>query len=72
MKRTQYSKWGLGDWDELSLHELMEQLSDFLLESGFHEQFRKQLRDVYGDEFREDPEEALNALREAIREALQR
>jgi Ca-activated chloride channel family protein len=53
----------------------MEALSEFLLQSGFQDQFRQQYRRWSrgwdDDEFEDfDPEDALEALRRAIREAL--
>ncbi|HYE73598.1 MAG TPA: hypothetical protein VEF04_09705, partial [Blastocatellia bacterium] len=77
MRFTKYSKWTLESWDDLSLEELMEALSDFLLESGFNNQMRQQMRrwsrgwddDDFDSEFM-DAEDALQALRDAIREAL--
>lgn len=72
MRFTKYSKWTGQDWDDLNLQELMEALSEFLLQSGFNDQMRRRSRywdDDDFDNFRE-PEDALEALREAIREAL--
>jgi Ca-activated chloride channel homolog len=79
MRFTKYSKWSLENWDDLSLEELMNALSDFLLESGFNNQFQRQMQrwqrgwDDFEDDFNEfqNPEDALEALRNAIREALQ-
>jgi Ca-activated chloride channel homolog len=74
MRFTKYSKWTGDDWDDLNLQELMDALSEFLLQSGFQDQFRRR-RNRWQDwdddepEFR-DPEDALQALRDAIREAL--
>lgn len=74
MRFTKYSKWTGDDWDDLNLQELMDALSEFLLQSGFQDQFRRRSnrwQDWEDDEpeFR-DPEDALQALRDAIREAL--
>jgi Ca-activated chloride channel family protein len=78
MRYTKYSKWTGESWDDLSLSELMEALSEYLLQSGFQDQFRRQSRrwsrgwdddDFFDDEFL-DPEDALDRLRDAIREAL--
>jgi Ca-activated chloride channel family protein len=75
MRYTKYSKWTGQSWDDISLEELMEALSDFLLQSGFEDQFRRQYRrwarDWDDDRFDDlDPEDALESLRRAIREAL--
>ena len=74
MRSTKYSKWSAENWDDLSLEELMNSLSDFLLESGFYEQMQRRMRRWQGgdDDFNEfkQPEDALQALRDAIREAL--
>jgi Ca-activated chloride channel family protein len=72
MRFTKYSKWTGQDWDDLNLQELMDALSEFLLQSGFNDQMRSRSRywdDDELDNFR-DPEDALQALRDAIREAL--
>ena len=75
MRFTKYSKWNGQSWDDISLSELMEALSDHLLRSGFEDQFRKHYqrwaRDWDYDEFNDvDPDDALESLRRAIREAL--
>ena len=79
MRFTKYSKWSVENWDDLSLEELMSALSDFLLESGFNEQMNRNMRrwqrgwdDFEEDDFNDfkNPEDALQALRDAIREAL--
>ena len=77
MRSTKYSKWSFENWDDLSLEELMDALSDFLLESGFNEQMKRNMRRWRGwddddDDFNQfkDPQDALQALRDAIREAL--
>ncbi|MBS1810239.1 MAG: hypothetical protein JST84_18905 [Acidobacteria bacterium] len=79
MRFTKYSKWSAENWDDLSLEELMNSLSDFLLESGFNEQMNRNMRrwqrgwdDWEEDDFNDfkNPEDALQALRDAIREAL--
>ncbi|HKX29574.1 MAG TPA: VWA domain-containing protein [Blastocatellia bacterium] len=75
MRFTKYSKWTGQNWDDLSLGELMEALSDYLLQSGFEDQFQGHYRrwardwDFDGPE-QSDPEDPLEALRRAIREAL--
>jgi Ca-activated chloride channel family protein len=63
MKRVKYSKYIPNLADEVSLNDLMEALSDFLLESGFESEFGQYYRSGNGDD-------QLDALREAIREAL--
>src|SRR5689334_4686736 len=79
MRFTNYSKWTGQSWDDISLEELMEALSDHLLRSGFEDQFRNQYRrrsrgwpdDLNDDDFdRMDPEDALEQLRQAIKRAL--
>ncbi len=76
MRSTKYSKWSSENWDDLSLEELMNALSDFLLESGFNEQMQRSMRRWQrgwdDDDFSEfkQPEDALQALRDAIRDAL--
>jgi len=75
MRYTKYSKWTGQSWDDISLEELMDALSDYLLQSGFHDQFRRQYRRRSRgwdeDDFENfDPEDALEGLRRAIREAL--
>jgi Ca-activated chloride channel family protein len=63
MKRVKYSKYIPNLADEVSLDDLMDSLSDFLLESGFDEQFGRYFRPGNGDD-------ELEALRQAIRDAL--
>lgn len=73
MRVVKYSSWTGFDWDELSLQELMEELSTHLLESGFQRQFKERMqRWLDGLEEGEDgdPSDTLNALRKAIKEAL--
>jgi Ca-activated chloride channel family protein len=75
MRFTKYSKWTGKSWDDISLEELMEALTDHLLRSGFEDQFRRQYRrwseDWGYDKFDDvDPDDALERLRRAIREAL--
>ncbi|MCW5970918.1 MAG: hypothetical protein KIT57_20640 [Blastocatellales bacterium] len=72
MRYTRYSQWTGADWDDLSLEELMEALSDYLLQSGFERQFRQSFRrrNWDDDEPLGDQEDALEGLRRAIREAL--
>src|SRR5690349_17736991 len=61
MPFTKYSKWTGVDWESLSLEELLERISDFLLESGFDDPYF-----MYGNE----GDDSLDALREAIMQAL--
>ncbi len=71
MRVTRYSRWTGFDWDDINLQELMESLSEHLLQSGFQSQLQRrlnQLRDADGGEL--DPNQALEELRHAIREAL--
>ena len=60
MAFTKYSKWDGVDWESLSLEDLLDRLADFLLQSGFDSYSR------YGD----DQDQTLDALREAIMQAL--
>jgi Ca-activated chloride channel homolog len=69
MRYTRYSKWTSESWDNISLEELMEALSDFLLQSGFENQFRRR-RSRSEDESDFDFDDTLEALRRAIKEAL--
>src|SRR5262245_1671430 len=75
MRFTKYSKWTGQSWDDISLEELMEALADHLLRSGFEDQFRRHYRrwseDWGYDEFYDlDPDDTLERLRRAIRDAL--
>jgi Ca-activated chloride channel family protein len=75
MRFTRYSKWTGQSWDDISLEELMEALSDYLLRSGFEDQFRRHYqrwsKDWGYDDFDDlDPDDALERLRQAIRDAL--
>src|SRR3954451_6182090 len=63
MKRIRYSKYVPDLAGEMDLDELMEALSDYLLQSGFEDPYSR----MYGDE---QGDQSLDALREAIREAL--
>ena len=60
MGYTKYSKWTGIDWDNLNLEELMNKLTDFLLQSGFQ---------GYSTQSGEG-EQTLDALREMIRQAI--
>ena len=61
MAFTKYSKWDGDGWDSLSLEDLLNQLAEFLLESGFDDPYF-----MYGNE----RDESLEGLREAIMRAL--
>jgi len=63
MKYVRYKKYTGQEADDLDLQELMNRLSDFLLQSGFESQY-------YG--FQEmDPERSMQQLRQAILRALE-
>src|SRR5262245_57031359 len=75
MRFTRYSKWTGQSWDDISLEELMEALSDHLLRSGCEDRVRRHYQRWSqdwgydgGDDL--DPDDALERLRRAIREAL--
>jgi Ca-activated chloride channel homolog len=61
MPFTKYSKWDGVDWESLSLEDLLDRLSEFLLQSGF---------EGYSRYWDDDRERSLDALREAIGRAL--
>src|SRR5262245_43723085 len=61
MPFTKYSKWDGIDWQSMSLEDLLDRLADFLLQSGFESPYSR-----YWDE----PDQTLDALREAILRAL--
>jgi Ca-activated chloride channel homolog len=63
MKSINYSKYTGEDWDTLSIEELLNKLSDFLLQSGFN--------NPYFDDFRNSDRD-LQALHDAILNALLR
>ena len=63
MKRTTYTKYDASLADELSLEDLMQQLSDYLLDSGFENPFMR-FQEMNGDF-------TLDNLREALRQALE-
>ncbi|HKY04841.1 MAG TPA: hypothetical protein VJQ56_08125, partial [Blastocatellia bacterium] len=58
---TKYSKWTGVDLESLSLEDLLDKLAEFLLQSGFDQQYSR-----YWD----DPDDTLDGLREAIMRAL--
>src|SRR5947207_3515919 len=62
MKYTKLSKYGADLADEMSMEELLNALSDYLLQSGFQNEY------MYFDQM---DEQTLEALREAIRQALE-
>jgi Ca-activated chloride channel homolog len=61
MPFTKYSKWNGVDWESLSLEDLMDRLSEFLLQSGYDDPYF-----MYDD----GPQQSLDSLREAILNAL--
>lgn len=63
MKRVKYSKFIPSLADDLNMEDLLDRLSDFLLESGFHNEFSRFYQ--MGEDDR-----SLEALKEAIRNAL--
>lgn len=62
MKRVRYTKFTGDLSSSFGLEDLMQALSDFLLDSGFHDPYSR---------FSEFNEQTLDNLREAIREALE-
>lgn len=72
MRFTKYSKWDGQSWDDISLEELMEALTDHLLRSGFEDQFRNRWQRGWDDDDFDnvDPQDALEQLRQAIKRAL--
>ena len=62
MKYTRYSKYIADLADEMSMEDLLNALSDYLLESGFQSEY------MY---FQQMDEHTLDSLREAIRQALE-
>ena len=63
MKSVTYSKYSGEDWEALSIQELLNKLSDFLLQSGFN--------NPYFDDFRNSDRD-LQSLHDAILNALLR
>ena len=63
MKRTRYTKFTGDLADEFSLEDLMQQLSDYLLDSGFQDPLSR-FQELQG-------EQSLDNLREALRQALE-
>ena len=64
MKRTRYTKYNGDLASELALDDLMQALSDFLLDSGFQDPF-SQFQELNG-------EHTLENLREALRQEIGR
>jgi len=62
MKRVIYSKYVPDPASEMSMEDLLNALSDYLLESGFHSE------SMY---FQQLDENSLDALRQAIQQALE-
>src|ERR1051326_8943967 len=62
MKYTKYSRYVADLADEMSMEDLLNALSDYLLESGFHSD------SLY---FQQMDEHSLDALRQAIQQALE-
>jgi Ca-activated chloride channel family protein len=63
MKYTKYSKYVPNPAEDVSLEDLMSALSDYLLQSGFHDPYLR---------FQELPSsQSMDELREAIRQALE-
>ncbi|MGA3324254.1 MAG: VWA domain-containing protein [Terriglobia bacterium] len=62
MKYVKYSKYVADPFDELSAEDLLQMLQDFLLDSGFYEQYQN----VYDM----DPERTMDQLHQALLEAL--
>ena len=68
MRYTTYSKYFPGLADAVNLQELMDQLSDFLLQSGFAG--GPYQHPYWGDFGHEDGDRSMDALRQAIMDAL--
>ena len=64
MKYIKYSKYLPNPFDDLSTEDLMRLLQDYLLESGFNDQ--------YSNFYQMDPERSMENLHRALLEALQR
>ena len=61
MAFTKYSKWDGVDWESLSLEDLLDRLSEFLLQSGFDDPYSR---------YWNDTDQSLESLRDAIMRAL--
>src|SRR5215472_10417378 len=66
MKYTKYSRYSPGAADDIDLHELMNRMSDFFLQSGFENQYG-----IYEMDMEQSREQYMEQLREAILRALQ-
>ena len=62
MKYVKYSKFVADPFDELSAEDLLQMLGDFLLESGFQNQYQS----IYDM----DPERTMDQLHQALLEAM--
>jgi Ca-activated chloride channel homolog len=62
MKYVKYSKYIANPFDDLSAEDLLQMLGDFLLDSGFYNQ--------YQDGYEMDPERTMERLHQALLEAL--
>src|SRR5215813_5280387 len=61
MPFNKYSRFTGAEWESISLEDLLNRLSEFLLQSGFDDPYSR----YWGD-----PDQSLDALREAIMQAL--
>ncbi len=68
MKYTTYSRYLPGLLETLNLQALLDQLADFLLQSGFAG--GPYSHPFWGEFGEEDPDRSLDALRQAILQAL--
>src|SRR5881397_1714544 len=68
MKYTTYSRYVQGLLETLNLQALLDQLADFLLQSGFAG--GPYSHPFWGEFGEEDPDRSLDALRQAILQAL--
>jgi len=68
MKYTTYSRYVPGLLETLNLQALLDQLADFLLQSGFAG--GPYSHPFWGEFGEEDPDRSLDALRQAILQAL--
>src|SRR5438876_5492420 len=68
MKYTTYSRYVPGLLETLNLQALLDQLADFLLQSGFAG--GPYSHPLWGEFGEEDPDRSLDALRQAILQAL--
>jgi Ca-activated chloride channel family protein len=66
MKYIRYSRYAPEAADDIDLHELMNRLSDFFLQSGFDSQYG-----IYELDMEKSREQHMDALREAILRALE-